>query len=190
MKLAKYLILSLLCGVSYAEITTQTTDIKLNGKTVGNIKVLTPVEIVNKGEKTSTIKVKGVVSDNYMGRIQNSVSNGEIYVEFNDENSSNFNSIKEIEYDYGEIWHESEGIYEVDSNILSGDDKSEELYTQAKNLYEQSCSSCHILHEPTNFTANQWPAELNIMIDSGYVFLEKNDLDLILKYLQHNAKVH
>lgn len=123
-----------------------------------------------------------------MGRIQNSISNGEIYVEFNDENKSNFNIIKEVEDDYGEIWYESEGTYEVSSQALS--DNNQELYDKAKTLYEQTCSSCHILHEPTNFTANQWPAELNIMIDSSYVALEKDDLDLILKYLQHNAKVH
>lgn len=51
MKLIKFLLTSFscsifLCSISYAEITTQTTDIELNGKVVGSVKILTPVELI------------------------------------------------------------------------------------------------------------------------------------------------
>ena len=62
------------------------------------------------------------------------------------------------------------------------------LYKQAQQKYEETCSACHRLHEPNSFTAAQWPANLQSMIDTNYVSLEETELNLIVKYLQHNAK--
>ena len=37
-------------------------------------------------------------------------------------------------------------------------------------------------------TAAQWPANLAGMVDAKFVALDETDLNLVLKYLQHNAK--
>ena len=71
--------------------------------------------------------------------------------------------------------------YEVAADAVTSDDKA--LYAKAKELYEGTCSACHRLHEPNSFTVNQWPANLQGMVDAGYVALEKGDLELIVKFL-------
>ena len=88
--------------------------------------------------------------------------------------------------DYGELWYEVEGTYEVAADALGSDANA--LYKQAQQKYEETCSACHRLHEPNSFTAAQWPANLQSMIDTNYVSLEETELNLIVKYLQHNAK--
>ena len=164
-----------------AEVLTKTTDISLGGKKVGKIEVLTPVEVVSKEGAKAKIKVKGAVSANYLAQIQRSVKNAEIFTVFDTESESNFKKIKEVEDDYGELWYEVEG-----TDALGSDANA--LYKQAQQKYEETCSACHRLHEPNSFTAAQWPANLQSMIDTNYVSLEETELNLIVKYLQHNAK--
>ena len=163
-----------------AEVLTKTTDISLGGKKVGKIEVLTPVEVVSKDGAKAKIKVKGAVSANYLAQMQRSVKNAEIFTVFDAESEANFKKIKEVEDDYGELW------YEVAADALGNDANA--LYKQAQQKYEETCSACHRLHEPNSFTAAQWPANLQSMIDTNYVALEETELNLIVKYLQHNAK--
>ena len=110
----------------------------------------------------------------------------EIYATFTNEADANFKKGKKIEDDYGEVWYEVEGVYEISSDAVAKD--AEALYADAKTNYEQICSACHRLHEPNSFTANQWPASMQEMINANYVALEGDDVNLIVKYLQHNAK--
>lgn len=186
---SKFLCFALVACVSglFAEtIASKSSEISLNGKVIGKVEVLTPVEVVSKNAAPAVIKIKGVVAENYKGQIQKSIKNGEIYAVFNAEDDSYFKKIKKLEDDYGEIWYEVEGIYEVSKDAITSD--SDALYNKAKHLYEESCSPCHRLHEPNSFTANQWPANMQEMINLNYVALEEADLNLIIKYLQHNAK--
>ena len=141
-----------------AEVLTKTTDISLDGKKVGKIEVLTPVEVVSKDGAKAKIKVKGAVSANYLAQIQRSVKNAEIFTVFDAESEANFKKIKEVEDDYGELWYEVEGTYEVAADALGSDANA--LYKQAQQKYEETCSACHRLHEPNSFTAAQWPANL------------------------------
>ena len=181
----KFICLALVACISglFGEtIMSKSSEILLNGKIVGKAEVLTPVEIVGENR----IKIVGVVSENYLGQIQKDIKNGEIYATFDVEDETNFKKIKKLEDDYGEIWYEVEGVYEISKDSVTKD--SDTLYNKAKALYEESCSPCHRVHEPNSFTANQWPASFQSMIDLGYVALEEADINLIIKYLQHNAK--
>ncbi|MCD8213195.1 MAG: hypothetical protein LUC34_03970 [Campylobacter sp.] len=173
----------LACG---GEFISQTTQILQDGKAIGKIEVLTPIEIVSKNAAPARIYVKGVVSENYPLQIQKNMKEAEIYAVFDTESEANFKKGKKLEDDYGEIWYEAEGIYEVDSKAVTSDANA--LYSKAKQVYEETCSACHRLHEPDSFTANQWPANLQGMVEANYVALEENDLNLVTKYLQHNAK--
>ena len=185
-----FLLLSCFLGGTLAlgaDFINATSEISLGGKKIGKIEVLTPVEVVSKDGKTVKVKVKGAVSESYQEQIQRDMKNAEIFVVFDAENEKNFTKAKKLEDDYGEVWYEAQGVYDVPSDVITGDANA--LYKQAKQIYEGTCSACHRLHEPNSFTANQWPANLQGMIEAGYVALEENDLNLILKYLQHNAKV-
>lgn len=186
---AKILVAALLGCVSLAaagEVISHSAVVSQNGKPIGKIQVLTPVEVVSKNAAPVKVMVKGVVSENYPLQIQKSMQNGEIYVVFDTENVANFTKGKKLEDDYGEIWYEATGVYEVAADAVAADVRP--LYAKAKELYELTCSACHRLHEPNSFTANQWPANLQGMIDAGYVAMEEADLELITKYLQQHSK--
>ena len=87
----------LACSLTFsADVIAKDANITLDGKMIGKIEVLTPVEVVEKGDKTSKIKVSGVVSANYLAQLQRSIEDPEIFVAFDDENESNFKKIKEI----------------------------------------------------------------------------------------------
>ena len=140
------------------EVASKSADISLGGKVIGKISTLTPVEVVSKNGATAKIKVKGVASENYPLQIQKNMQEGEIYAVFDKERSENFAKGKKLEDD---------GMYEVAADAITSDDKA--LYAKAKELYEGTCSACHRLHEPNSFTVNQWPANLQGMVDAGYV---------------------
>ncbi|WP_169752647.1 hypothetical protein [Campylobacter mucosalis] len=150
------------------------------------IDILTPVEVIKTTDKTANIKIKGVVSENHKTQILKSMKEPQIYATFDKEDDKNFKIIKNLEDDYGEIWYEVEGIYEVDKSAITNDKNA--LYESAKKIYEESCSACHRLHEPESFTAAQWPANIKGMVDAGFIALDESSLNLIIKFLQHNAK--
>lgn len=177
----------LACSLAFgADVIAKDANITLDGKMIGKIEILTPVEVVEKGDKTSKIKVSGVVSANYLAQLQRSVEDPEVFVAFDNESEANFKKVKDLEDDYGEVWYQVDGLYEVPNDALGGNQK--ELYAKAKKIYEETCSACHRLHEPNSFTAAQWPANLQGMVDAKFVALDETDLNLVLKYLQHNAK--
>lgn len=60
------------------------------------------------------------------------------------------------------------------------------LYAKAKDLFSQNCSMCHGLHPATEFSANQWPSMFKSM--AGRTGIDKNDYQLVIEYLQKNAK--
>lgn len=79
-------------------------------------------------------------------------------------------------------WSEVEAW--MDEKYLS--DKLQPLLNQAKSLFEQNCSICHGLHKPKEFSANQWPSMFKSM--AGRTGIEKKDYQLVIQYLQKNAK--
>lgn len=174
------------CSLFGGEVISKTATISQDGKAIGEAEILTPIEVLSSEGGVAKIKIKGVVSENYQLQIQKNMKEAEIYAIFANEAEANFKKGKKLEDDYGEIWYEAEGIYEISSDAVAKDAKS--LYAEAKTNYEQICSACHRLHEPKSFTANQWPANLQEMINANYVALEGDELNLIIKYLQHNAK--
>lgn len=180
------LALAFACSLLSGETVSKTATISQEGKAIGEVQILTPIEVLPGEGGVTKIKIKGVVNENYQLQIQKNMKEAEIYATFTSEADANFKKGKKIEDDYGEVWYEVEGVYEISSDAVAKD--AEALYADAKTNYEQICSACHRLHEPNSFTANQWPASMQEMINANYVALEGDDLNLIVKYLQHNAK--
>lgn len=180
------LALAFACSLLSGETVSKTATISQEGKAIGEVQILTPIEVLPGEGGVTKIKIKGVVNENYRLQIQKNMKEAEIYATFTNEADANFKKSKKIEDDYGEVWYEVEGVYEISSDAVAKD--AEALYADAKTNYEQICSACHRLHEPNSFTANQWPASMQEMINANYVALEGDDLNLIVKYLQHNAK--
>ncbi|WP_287416338.1 hypothetical protein [Oceanithermus sp.] len=59
-------------------------------------------------------------------------------------------------------------------------------WATAEALYKKNCSACHALHDPAQYTANQWPQVLKSM--TSRTPLDKTQIAWITKYLQYHAK--
>jgi trimethylamine-N-oxide reductase cytochrome c-type subunit TorC len=166
-----------------ASVMNKNTDVLVNGQKVGLLTVLTPVERVSKTE----VKIKGFRLENYPQMIVRDMKRGELYVEFDEDKEkiaiNAFKVIKSYEDEYGEIWQEVEGTLSIDTTAVSDDSKV--LHKEAKSLYAQTCSMCHHLPEPHAYSVNQWPQQIESMMDQ--IPLDKPIKTLIVKYLQHNA---
>ncbi|HKI59391.1 MAG TPA: hypothetical protein VKA00_09265 [Trueperaceae bacterium] len=85
---------------------------------------------------------------------------------------------------YGTVWEQVEVTGYVSTKATAP--KQADVWNQAANLYQTRCSACHALHDPTEFTANQWPGVLKAMGQNAA--LDQQQLNLITAYLQAHAK--
>lgn len=60
------------------------------------------------------------------------------------------------------------------------------MMARAAQTYSESCGVCHALHDIKHFTANQWPATFNSMVERTAI--DKEDRWLVIQYLQKNSK--
>ena len=86
--------------------------------------------------------------------------------------------------DYGTTWQHVSLSGAAPSADLSADTTA--LWADADSLYSATCSACHELHSPDQFTANQWPGSLKSMLPQ--VSLTPDQLELMTKYLQYHGK--
>ena len=186
-KLSLTLLLS--CVVSFAwaneSILKEKTSLLQDGAMIGYIPVLTPVDVLKTSNGKATIKIKGFRLENYPQMVVRDMKRGELYVEFEDEDDANkaFKIIKKFEDDYGEVWHEVEGEFKIDSKQIAKEPAK--LYLNAKKTYERTCLMCHHLPASTAYTVNQWPQQIESMMEQ--VALDASTKSLIIKYLQQNA---
>lgn len=190
MKLIENLFLSLLIismSLVYADasVVVEKSSILKNGKVVGFVTVLTPVKLLTTSNNVSSIKINGFRMESYPQAIVRDIKRNELYAEFISEEKSLkfFKVIEKSEDDYGETWEKVEGTFDIKSSSVV--DNPKELNLKAENTYEQTCSMCHRLHAPEDFTVNQWPHQIESMM--RLIPLEDLTKDLIVKYLQHNA---
>ncbi len=166
-------------------IVKEKTNLLSNGKVIGYSPVLTPIEKVKTSKDKTVIKMKGFRLENYPQMVVRDMKRGELYAEFDEEDMANksFKVIKKYEDDYGEIWHEVEGEFKIDSKQIAKEPSK--LYLNAKKTYERTCSMCHHLPASTAYTVNQWPQQIESMMEQ--VALDAPTKSLIVKYLQQNA---
>lgn len=72
----------------------------------------------------------------------------------------------------------------VEKNTLAS--QMEPAWGFAKTAYENECARCHAVFAPSSFKALEWAHSIKNM--RRFTRLSKKDLDLVLGYLQRNAK--
>lgn len=85
---------------------------------------------------------------------------------------------------FGQKWERIRVRGWVDRNALVEDVSV--VWKKAARIFHKRCTACHALHQPTEFTANQWPHILKIMTKRAA--LSKKKATLVTKYLQMHAK--
>ena len=164
-----------------SSVINKKTSLMLNGKKVGFVTVLTPIETLG----NSKIKVKGYRYVNYPQMIVRDMKRREVYIQLKDKKTAlkAFKVIKKHEDAYGEFWEEVEGIFSVEENSISKN--SNKLFKKAKSTYRQACAACHHLHPTDRFRVNQWPQEIkSMLINTSF---DEQTASLVTKYLQQHA---
>ncbi|OPA78099.1 hypothetical protein BFG05_02495 [Campylobacter pinnipediorum subsp. pinnipediorum] len=189
------LLASCLIADDVAAFIKKSEVINFDGKQVGSVDILTPIKILKSDNNKVDILIEGYTQEYYQEKLVRSHLLNEEYVYFSVDGEkpsyegdiNPYINIKDkIEDKYGEVWFKAEFRATVPKDSIIKDPNK--LYLEAKNMYEQTCSACHTLHEPTKYTVNQWPSHIESMISSGFVALEALNKNMIIKYLQHNAK--
>ena len=85
---------------------------------------------------------------------------------------------------YGTVWTQVTISGWVAANALTADVQT--VWTHGRQVYEAHCSTCHSLYAADQYTANQWPGNIQNMADRAG--LSGDDLALVVKYLQTHAK--
>ncbi|HYM68162.1 MAG TPA: hypothetical protein VEZ44_01080 [bacterium] len=85
---------------------------------------------------------------------------------------------------YGTVWTQVTISGWVGANALTTDVQT--VWNHGRQTYEAHCSTCHSLYATDQYTANQWPGNIQNMADRAG--LSGDDLALVLKYLQTHAK--
>lgn len=191
-----FLVLGLAC-VAFANTMylNKNVDIKVDGKVIANASLLSPVKVLSQNGDVFKVELVGYVNDNYQEELVKSFTQNENYASFHDDkDNATFKGdknpyikmLEKAEDDYGEVWHKASISFDVKKEDLIK--SAEVVYKDARNLYEQTCSACHRLHDTNSYTTNQWPSNVESMISTGYVDLDKKDKMMIIKYLQQNSK--
>ena len=85
---------------------------------------------------------------------------------------------------YGTVWTQVTVSGWVPASALTADVQT--VWNRGRQIYEAHCSTCHSLYAADQYTANQWPGNLQNMASNGG--LAGEDFALVLKYLQTHAK--
>jgi predicted CxxxxCH...CXXCH cytochrome family protein len=85
---------------------------------------------------------------------------------------------------YGAAWNQVQVSGAIDATALVA--SVTPVWSGAAKFYGQKCSQCHTLHQPAEFTANQWPGVVASMAHNAA--LSGDQLDLVVRYLQAHAR--
>lgn len=181
--------ISMSCGILFAQDKMFSTGVKplyldaTSSKVVGKLLPTTEVTILKKEGDRVLLSIEGYApaGENIAlyfvpnKRILNAGFSKNSGVKFEKIGSTNADG-KAFDKLKVQVWSEN--------TDLSDDVKP--LFAQAKDLFDQNCSMCHGLHQPKEFSANQWPSMFKSM--AGRTGIDKKDYQLVIQYLQKNAK--
>ncbi len=85
---------------------------------------------------------------------------------------------------YGDTWDEVRITGRLPTSALVANVGV--VWASAQTFYGQRCSTCHTLHQPTQFTLNQWPSLVADMAHNAALSTAQEDL--IVSYLQAHAR--
>ena len=154
------------------------------GSVVGNISPGTPVNIIGTSGKFSHVTVQGWSTQKGPSQVYSDVGQRINMVSLSDAKTAPRSVGKTTTDSYKAVWENVTVTGWVASAALLKDQKT--TWSQAGALYSKSCGACHAAHQPTDHSANEWIGVMKGM--APRTSLTKNQVALILKYLQINAK--
>lgn len=154
----------------------ETTDV-----VAGKLLPTNGIEVLQTTNKRIKFSIKGYQNPDVANVIYYSDGQRILALAFAKTKAPKFELIKKGE---NGSWNEVRVVaYTNDGNFT---DNLNLLFEKAKKQYQDSCSICHAMHQPTHYSANQWPALIKSMISRTPI--DKKDEWTITQYLQKHSK--
>lgn len=158
--------------------------IKENISPLGTIAVATPVDVLDKKDGYTKVKVNGWVLKDYPTYVYKAPGVRIRYGVF-EAKGAVASAYKDVEDAAGNQWMKVSVMGWVPDNLLTDDIGS--LWKKGRDRMMRICSACHPVPEVRYFTANQWASQLperGAMV--GHSRSGRNAL--MFKYIQEHAK--
>jgi nitrate/TMAO reductase-like tetraheme cytochrome c subunit len=176
--------------LSTAALSAQTmyvaNDVSLKstaGATIGTITPGTKIAIRSASSGASLVTIDGWQPKSAPTVVFANVDSQVVVVRLSGK-SSNVKVVSSKNDPYGSAWNQVQVSGAIDSTALVA--SVTPVWSAASKFYGQKCSQCHTLHQPTEFTANQWPGIVASMAHNAA--LSGGQLDLVVRYLQAHAR--
>jgi len=153
------------------------------GATIGTVTPGTKVAIRSTSSGASSITIDGWQPISAPTVVFQNVDSQVVMVRLSGK-SSDVKIVSSKKDPYGAAWNQVQVSGAIDSAALAASVTS--VWSGAAKFYGQKCSQCHTLHQPTEFTANQWPGIVASMAHNAA--LSGDQLDLVVHYLQAHAR--
>ncbi len=169
------------------EIIAKTTNLtaQAGGASLGEATPATPVTIVSTAGDTVEIAIEGWSMHDAPQYLYPDIGQRIILVTL-EQSGQDARAVVTSQADkYGIAWDNVKVTGWVPAANLATDPAA--VWQAAQAIFQKRCSACHALHQPKEFTANQWPSILKIMTKRAA--LSPADTELVTKYLQLHAKI-
>lgn len=152
------------------------------GTTIGIITPGTKLAIESQTPGSANVTITGWQPKAAAGVIYENIDSQIALVRLTD--SSGVNVVGSKADPYGATWNQVQVSGTVAANMLVTSVAS--IWSAGAQFYSQKCSQCHTLHQPSEFTANQWPGIVGSMAHNAQ--LSGSQEDLVVRYLQAHAR--
>jgi trimethylamine-N-oxide reductase (cytochrome c), cytochrome c-type subunit TorC len=144
----------------------------------------TQVKIVETEADRVRVQLEAWAQDVYPVGLMKAVGERILFAELTKPGLERRTAIDQFEDPYGERWDK----VRIDGWVkkLGLALESKVVWDLADRIYSSRCGSCHAPHATTEFTANQWPGNLDAMADYGGLMDEQ--FALVKQHLQVHAK--
>jgi hypothetical protein len=153
------------------------------GATLGTITPGSKVAIQSTSSGASLVTINGWQPKSAPTVVFDNVDSQVVVVRLSGK-SSNVKIVGSKKDPYGAAWNQVQVSGAIDATALVA--SVTPVWNGAAKFYGQKCSQCHTLHQPTEFTANQWPGVVASMEHNAA--LSGDQLDLVVRYLQAHAR--
>lgn len=172
-------------GTAYINASTPLLDgSAANAAVIGQLTPGTPLKILAGGDSNTQVEVQGWSVKGAESVVIAAPGQRIVLLTLNTQGRAGRKSLKQTKDSAGNVWDQVSVTGWVKSSSLVAD--VEQVWKAGKQLFEQTCSSCHTLHPTTEFGANEWPGVLQSMKEN--VALTPDQYNLILRYVQAHAK--
>lgn len=168
---------------AYATTTTPLLA-AASGSQIGSVRPGTPFTVLGSSGGEAHVQLSGWVVKGSETVLFEAVGLHAVLATFPDKSKVDMKVVKSKKDDYGTAWDQVQVTGWLASKATTDDVST--VWKKAENLYQTRCSACHALHQPDEFTPNQWPGVLKEMGKNAA--LDQQDLDLVTAFLQAHAK--